>query len=420
MNRSFAFWLCGTLFLLHCGKNNEEGADMSATADLRAPRDFAIAPSGDQAGADLVGSTADLTNVPSPDLTAPVVPPDLVGCPARTAALGVVAVGNDRNLFVARFTTADGWHDKVRTGGGVIEEITARGRGTGLVVAGRQTDNQLVTGIEVDCQSVAPMLAPVTNASTGIRPALRLTANNDVVFRGAIGNDHRYYSVRFDAAGAAAPVEQGNFLSLTTPSLYGTSEDAIALVFVGDNNKLYDGVTNGTGGSATEITGATSTRPVASVTLGSDQLVVFSGTDTNLYFVRKTGTTWSAPKSLCDGQSGCSINSNQPPTLALDSTGQAFALWVGKDGADLAKDKGVYASLFNATDNQFGAAAQVTDEVTHDPVAASAGADATLEVVWVRDGDGFLRHARLQGTWQAATTIEDAPFRTRPELVKLQ
>lgn len=419
MNRSLAMWLCSTLFLLHCGKNNDDGEDMSAAADLRAARDFSVAPSGDQAGADLVGNTADLTNVASPDLTAPVVPPDLIGCPARTAALGVVAVGDDRNLFVARFTAADGWHDKVRTGGGVIEEITARGRGTGLVVAGRQTDNQLVTGIEIDCKNVAPALAPVTNASTRIRPALRLTANNDVVFRGAINNDKRYYAVRFDAAGAMAPVEQGNFLSLTTPSLYGT-DDAIALVFVGDNNKLYDGITNGTGGSATEIAGASSTRPVASVTLGSDQLVVFSGTDTNLYFVRKAGTAWSAPKSLCDGQTGCSINSNQPPTLALDSGGQAFALWVGKDGADLSKDKGVYASLFNAVDNQFGTPAQVTDEVTHDPVAASAGADATLEVVWVRDGDGFLRHARLQGTWQSPTTIEAAPFRTRPELVKLQ
>ncbi len=105
------------------------------------------------------------------------------------------------------------------------------------------------------------------------------------------------------------------------------------------------------------------------------------------------------------------------PALAL---GNAVLVWVGKD-TGTNSDKGVYASLFDATGaGQFGVAAAVSDEVTHDPIAAAPGIDgASVEVAWVRDGDGFLRHARLVGTWQAATTIEGKAFRTRPELVTM-
>lgn len=407
-----------SLALLHCKKNESGEGDLAKPQDLRAPRDQA--QSGDLAGAkpDLGAAGGDLSVEP-PDLLQPAL--DLLGCTPRSAALAVAAVGNDKSLFTARFTNAGGWTQKLTSTQVSVEELAARGTGKRLGVAVRETGNQLSAGLEVDCEGFSPQLVPLPSASTPVRPALRLASANDVVFRGAINDDHRYYVQRFGATGASAAVTQGNLLSLTTPALYGTADD-VGLVFTADDGKLYDGTTSGSGGSATVISGATSTRPPALVELaGGSLLVVFLGDDTNVYFTRRTGSTWSAPKSLCEGQSSCLIASHQPPTLTLDSLGNAVALWIGKDPADQSLDKGVYAALFDSGTSLFGAAAEVTSEVTHDPVAAAPGIDgASVEVAWVRDGDGFLRHGRLVGTWQAPTTVEAKAFRTRPELVLLK
>jgi hypothetical protein len=399
-------------FLLHCKKESAlDDADLATKVDMRTPRDMTAA--GD-----------DLALDPLLDLTG--VPLDLLGCTHRSPGLAVVAVANDKSLFIARHSSAAGWHEKVTTTQVMVEEVAARASGNQLVVAVRESSNQLSTGIEVDCIALPPTLVALPSASTPVRPALRVTTTNDVVFRGAINNDHRYYVQRFTDSGATAAVTQGNLLSLTTPALYGT-DDAVGLVFTGDSGTLYDGVTSGSGGNATAIAGATSTRPPAVVMLSDGRLLmVFTGNDTNLYFAVRTslgadmGTTWSAPRSLCDGQSGCLIASLQPPTLTLDSAGVPIVLWVGKD-TSTNLDKGVYASTFDGSGaGFFGAAVQVSDEVTHDPIAAAPGADgATIEAAWVRDGDGFLRHARFSGTWQAAATIEGKAFRSKPELVRI-
>lgn len=410
------FLLLGpVLFLLHCNKNESTTPeDLAAPkVDLRAPRDLAANAPDDLS----VTNPADLLGVPL----------DLTGCPARGPALAVVAVGNDKSLFVARFRNALGWHEKISSTQASVEEVAARGRDTTLVIGVRETSNQLSAAIEVNCPGIPPALVALPSASTPVRPALRVTDQyNDVVFRGSIADDHRYYVQRFTASGASAAVTQGNLLSLTTPALYGT-DDAVGVVFAADDGKIYDGTTSGAGGSASAIPSATSTRPPALVTLADGSLLlVFTGDDTNLYFARRTslgadaGTTWSAPRLVCDGQSSCLIASLQPPTLTLDALGNAVVLWVGKD-TGTNSDKGVYASLFDATGaGQFGSAAAVSDEITHDPIAAAPGIDgASVEAAWVREGDGFLRHARLIGTWQAATTIEGKAFRTRPELVTM-
>jgi hypothetical protein len=369
--------------LAMAGTGGNGGDDLGAPADLAAPsmsRDLAAAGAADLVAArDLMPACFEVEDggvVPSLWLAAP------------TAS----------GLFAARLR-GGGWTTLAASAGAVDDVALAAVDGRPLVAA-RMHDATLAAAQYDACRGgFATLTAIGAAAATAARPALVGGSSGDVVFRGAVNGDQRYYWSRFDGAAWSAIATQGNFLSTLAPTAVRASGGAVHAIFAGTDTNLWDGVVQSAGGGAsTQLTGNTSSRaPAAAVAPGGALHVVYAGTNQHLYWFMA-----SAPATvhdLCDGQAtGCFIVTDAAPALAFGSDGNAVTLWHGTDNK-------IYASRLSGT--QWGAATAISggDAVTLAPAIAGGVSGSLADVVYVRS-DGTPRHAQLTAAgWQPPVTI---------------
>ncbi|MGZ3408503.1 MAG: hypothetical protein ACXVAN_18760, partial [Polyangia bacterium] len=287
------------------------------TKDLPPPRDFsvddlAIGTGGN--GGDDLGAPADLTALAhdlattAPDLTAPR---DLQAACFEAADGGVVpalwlAAPTAGGLFAARLRGGS-WTTLAPAGGAVDDVALAAVDGRTLVAA-RLHDATLAFARYDACRGgFAPLAAIGAAASTAARPALVGGTSGDVVFRGSVNGDQRYYWSHFDGSAWGAIATQGNFLSTLAPTAVRAG-GAVHAIFAGTDNNLWDGVVQAAGGgTSTQLTGNTSAlAPAAAVAPGGAVHVLYTGTNQHLYwFVAAQPQT---VHDLCDGQAaGCFI-----------------------------------------------------------------------------------------------------------------
>jgi hypothetical protein len=302
---------------------------------------------------------------------------------------------------------------------GAVDDVALTAVAGRPLVAARLHDATLASSLFDRCRGdFAPLAAISPAASTAVRPAVVGGAVADVVFRGAVNGDQRYYWSRFDGTSWGPVATQGNFLSTLPPSVVRSGSDVRA-VFAGTDTNLWNGLVQPTGGgTATQLTGNTSPfQPAAAVAVDGTLHVVYTGGNHHLYWL--VAAQPSAVHDLCDGQpAGCFIVSDAAPALAIDADGAPVAVFHGNDGK-------LYASRLSGT--QWGPATGVSGaDTTSLPVAVvggsggSGGAGGSLaDVAYVRDADHVARHAQLTAAgWQpaetvAATALSGAPALTR-------
>ena len=372
------------------GVGGNGGDDLAAPADL-------TAAAGDLAAAADLAAARDL---------APACLDDGDGGVVATLWLAAPKAGG---LFAARlrggvWTTLPGTRTAT-----AVDDVALASVGGRPLVAARLHDNTLAAARPDACRGgFLPLLAIAPAAATAARPALVGGTSGDVVFRGAVNGDQRYYWARFDGTTWGAIATEGNFLSALAPSAVRAG-GAVHAIFTGSDGNLWDGVVQATGGGAsTQLTGNTSAlAPAAAVAPGGAVHVVYTGTNQHLYWF-----VTSAPGTvhdLCDGQpAGCFIVTDAAPALAFGSDGGAVAVWHGTDGK-------LYASRLAGT--QWGAATAIsgTDTTALAP-AIAGGADDLADVVYVRS-DGTPRHVALTaGGWQAPVTVAAVALAGAPAL----
>jgi hypothetical protein len=396
--------------------------------DQPPPRDFSVDDLADGNGTggngagDLAAGGPDLTLVSDlgvpPDLT--VVsdlarPPDLApaciddgdGGVVATVWLAAPAAGG---LFTARLRGGVWSALAAQTTTTVaVDDVALAAVGGRPLVAARLHDSTLVAAAYDGCRGgLAPLSAIASAASTAARPALVGGSAGDLVFRGAVNGDQRYYWSHFDGAAWVAPATQGNFLSALAPTAVRAG-GAVHAIFAGTDGNLWDGVVQATGGgTSTQLTGNTSARPpAAAVAPGGAVHVVYTGTNQHLYwFVASAPAT---VHDLCDGQAaGCFIVTDAAPALAFGSDGDAVAVWHGTDGK-------LYSARLSGA--QWGAASAIsgTDTTALAPAIAAGGSNVA-DVVYVRS-DGTPRHAALTaGGWQPPVTVAAVALTGAPAL----
>ena len=324
---------------------------------------------------------------------------------APTLWLAAPAAGG---LFTARLR--GGVWTALPTVSGTVDDVAVAAVSGKPIVAARMHDATLAAATYDACHaSFGALTAIGAAASTAARPALVGGSAADVVFRGAVNGDQRYYWAHFDGAAWGAIATQGNFLSALAPTAVRAG-GAVHAIFAGTDTNLWDGVVQATGGgTSTQLTGNTSAlAPAAAVAPGGALHVVYTGTNQHLYWF-----TTSAPATvhdLCDMQpSGCLIVSDAAPAIAFGSDGNAVALWHGTDNK-------LYVSRLAGT--QWGAATAISgsDTVTLAP-ALAGGAAGIADVVYVRS-DGTPRHAQLTASgWQAPVTVAATALSGAPAVV---
>jgi len=396
--------------------------------ELPPPRDFSVdvpdmgdGTGGNGAGDDLAvsgGAGADLSV--AHDMTATIAdlalardmvePCDGDGDGGVAPTLWLAAPSSS-GLFAARLRGGT-WTTLPALGASAaVDDVAIAGVAGRPLVAAKLHDTTLAAAGWDGCRDrFVPSLAAIgAAAATAARPALvgNTGAGGDVVFRGAVNGDQRYYWSHFDGTAWGAIATQGSFLS-TLPPAAVRAGGSVHAVFVGTDMNLYDGVVQTTGGgAATALTGNTSAMPAAAAVAPDGAVhVLYTGTNQHVYWF-----VTSAPSTvhdLCDGQAaGCFIVTDAAPALAFGSDGGAVAVWHGTDGK-------LYASRLSGT--HWGAAVGISGSDTTSLAPAVAGdvGGGIADVVYVR-ADGTPRHAALTaGGWQApvtvaATTLSGAP-----------
>lgn len=396
-------------------------------------------PTGDLASSDAadLATSPDLAAAPdlaaSPDLA---TPPDLAPLPCDlgsggdggagpTLTLAAISAGA---LYVTRFTPASGWSPIGASGSSTLADVTiATGSGQPLIAA-RQSDNALLTAQPaLACTPMfQPLAAPFPSASTSARPALAGGATIDLVFKGGINSDQRLYHSTLSGSGFSAPVAQASFLTNLAPAAVREG-GALHALFTGTNGKLYDGtVSDGSGGGAAiaiydnpqnlnpPVIAESSHSPAAVVGLDGTVYVIFTGTDTNLYWTRASaGGSYAAPAQLCAGLTSCLMNSDQGPVATLDQSGAPLVAFHGTDGHLYTSTLTLGMSpIWTATKT----ATQANEQSDFLPALAPGIGAASAELVYVRKGDGYGRHVRLiAGSWTDGATLS-VPFASAPAL----
>jgi hypothetical protein len=373
-------------------------------------RDFSVddASAGGSGGADLAETPPDLATVTTPDLATATVP-DLAtgGADLTTACVASVADGGALGglylvaptggaLFAAR--RRGGVWSALGTGAGNATDVAlASVAGRPLTVA-RLADTSLAVADFDGCRDVFRPLTALAAASTAARPSLVGGGGGDLVFRGAVLGDQRYYWAHFDGSSWGAIATQGNFLSTLPPTALVVG-GSVHIIFAGTDTNLYDGLVQTTGGGAsTQLAGNTSTfAPAAALAPDGRLHVVYTGTDKHIYwFVAAQPAT---VHDLCAGQpAGCFILTDAAPTLAIAGDGDPVTVFHGSDGK-------LYASRLAVT--QWSAAVNISGGETATPAwALSGGGDDLADVVYARASDNLPRHAALTaGGWQTPVTV---------------
>jgi hypothetical protein len=386
-----------------------DGTGGNGGDDMAVPADMASDGTGGNGGDMAAPTPADLA-IPAADLAH--------GCAAggglTDADGGVVptlwlAAPTATGLFAARLRGGT-WTTLAPTAGNVDDVALATVHGRPLVAA-RLHDATLAAATYDDCRDgFTALTAIAAAASTAARPALAGGAAGDIVFRGSVNGDQRYYWAHFDGATWGAIATQGNFLSSLAPTATRVGS-AVHTVFAGTDKNLYDGVVQTTGGGAsTQLTGNTSMlAPAAAVAPDGTVHVVYTGTNQHIYW-----TTTAAPATvhdLCDGQAaGCFIVTDAAPALTIAADGGAVAVFHGTDGK-------LYASRLTGT--QWGAATALTgsETTTIAPALLGGVGDSLANVVYVRASDGAARHVALTAAgWQAAITVVGGTLTGAPAL----
>jgi hypothetical protein len=141
-------------------------------------------------------------------------------------------------------------------------------------------------------------------------------------------------------------------------------------------------------------------------------MILFTGMDTNLYYVRTSASGASTPVPLC-APGRCLATSDRGPVAVLDRCRTPLVVFHGTD-------RHIYSASW--TDQAlFTAPVEATGGELSDlaPGLASGLDDATAELVYVRVSDGRPRHTRLQAGWSAAITVADVGLTAAPALVAL-
>jgi hypothetical protein len=398
-----------------------QSMDLGGAPDLAAPdsggaSDFAVAETSDFAvGEDLA---------PEPDLRPPVHCDLSAGPPS---ALWVAGVGASNALYAARFTPSGGWHTVTVDSAPTVFEVAMSTIGGVPALADR---NHGTSSVDLTlwngCGDQFPAPSQIVAGATTLqRPALVVNgAGADVVFRGSTSGDQRlYHSHSPDGVTWSTPVAQSNFLSIIHPAA-ANYRSAIHALFAGTNSDLYDGTVSDSagGGSAVEIGSDTvqvTAAPPAAIVDGSGRLVVvWTQTDKNLEFIVR-----SADGLSTTGPSLLSMTTPKllGPALALDSGGNVTVAFSGED-------KQLYTATLGGT--TWGSATLSGGSCTtgtnmgdcHStlaPALATGTGGDELELLYVRDSDGKLAHARrISGVWQAPTLVTTSTnFLTQPAAV---
>ncbi len=393
------------------------------TNGLPPPRDFSVddlgAGAGGNSGDDLA-TAADLAHAPGG--LAVHVPSDLAAADLATACVTGGALADDGGVVPTLWLAAPsagglvtarlraGTWTALATVSGTVDDValaTVTGR---PLVAARLHDGTLAASSYDACRGAFSSRAPsAAAAATAARPALVGGSGGDVVFRGAVNGDQRYYWAHFDGAAWGAIATQSNFLSALPPSAVRAA-GAVHAIFTGTDGNLWDGVVQASGGGAsTQLTGNTSAlAPAAAVAPDGTIHVVYTGTNQHIYW-----TTTAHPATvhdLCDGQpAGCYIITDAAPALAFASDGSGIAVFHGTNGT-------LYASRLSGT--QWGAATAISggDTTSVAPAVVGGVGGELADVVYTR-ADGAARHVVLASSgWQPAVTVAGATLSGAPAL----
>ncbi|MRG95299.1 hypothetical protein [Polyangium spumosum] len=323
---------------------------------------------------------------------------DAPGCPA-CPALVMFAVGAQGGI-TNRFQSKDGWtmetaHDEKSTDAPAF--VILPGQKTGVAVL-HSTDVVTKDRVRVSIWTEANGFGAVTNLGNNLTTrampsAAASSAAAHIVYQDV--NDNRYWYAAFTAVGGFGPTNEEVKVGAST---YSLGDAAAAITVLGldpvitndgwnDPNLYTQRRAAGAWEAATQHVAGfdvdDSTPAIAALSQGPELVVVFArATDKQLFFLTRTGGTWSTQPAEITG-----AKSTETALLALPSGGALLAF------RDAATSKLNY-SRFNGT--SFSPVGVIDSaELVGRPALALGAGDAEAELVYV-DTDGRAQHLRLQ------------------------
>jgi hypothetical protein len=367
---------------------------------------------GEDGGGDM--AVADLA---MPDLAMPDLRPgaDLTpvcnlstGDASTVPALYLAGIVTGNSLSTTNFVESAGWSTEAVYGAHPVVDVSLGLYGGSPLLVARENDtaNTLSYSTASGC-SWGTLQAIYGGAATSNRPSL---AGGDLIFRGK-ANNNLYHSVW-----------DGSTWSSGTQLALLTDQWPSAVLQAGVVHAIHTGTTGGQlydapiGSAVITMTNALSNQgPTAVVTSDGTVYVVFTGTDTNLYWTKRASGagSYAAPAQLCAGLGGtCLDTSDKQPLVALRSDGKPIAVWHGTN------NKLYTSTLSDGTTPPWSAAIEATngETTTYLPAIATGIGAASAELVYV-NASGAARHTRLTGVWNTATTLGTQTYISTPALV---
>jgi hypothetical protein len=256
-----------------------------------------------------------------------------------------------------------------------------------------------------------------TNTGYATSPQVAVNSNGHAIAvwsqRNDPNNNVSIYANRFNGTdwGTAELIETGDAGNAGAPQIAVDSNGNAIAVWVqydGANNNIYANRFNGTGWGTAELieTGDAGNAfdPQVALDSSGNAIAVWQQNDgaiNNIYANRFNGTDWGTAELIETGDAG----NAGTPQIAVDSNGNAIAVWVQYDGANI----NIYANRFNGTGWGTAELIETGDAGNAFDPQVALDSSGNAIAVW-QQNDGAINNIyanRFNGTdWGTAELIE--------------
>jgi hypothetical protein len=273
--------------------------------------------------------------------------------------------GTNINIYANRFNGSDWGTAQLvenETGRADSPQVALDSNGNAIAVW-HQRDSQGIDNIYANrfngsAWGTAELIETGDTGNASI-PQVALDSNGNAiaVWYQSDGTKNNIYANRFNgtAWGTAELIETGDDGDALVPQVaLDSNGHAIAVWRQWDGTaiSIYTNRFNGTDWGTAELieTGDTGNASNPQVALDSNGNAIavwaqYDGTNVNIYANRFNGTAWGTAELIETGDAGDAL----VPQVAVDSNGHAIAVWRQADGQHFASPNNIYANRFNGT-----------------------------------------------------------------------
>jgi hypothetical protein len=390
----------------YCAKGGEEDHSVSSTIDWTTAASGGGGMGGQPVGAAGSGAQAGGGGQPS----AAGGTGGTGGGGGMSTAVLVMLAGSDSSPLAAVFRPNQGWSSAPLAGSTVDRPAIATLADGSAIALVREAATDKLRYTQWNQSSWSALNDVSALVTTRSAPSLAQSgATAHAVYHGL---NYMHYYAAYGTQWAptdepVAPINQPQSFGPTAASVATVGSDVV-VAFAGSDTELYvQERTGGVWGMAAPIAASHISHSPAIVELTSappELMIVYVNhqpsqfDDKKLFWTTRTGGTWSTPQKIDDA-----VFTDEPIRLASLPNGQAIVSYRGSNG------QGYWLRYDDTTMPPWSVAAPIGNpnpNVVSAPDVAAGIDGADAELVYVNTQDGSAYHARLMGTtWSAAAVV---------------